>query len=141
MVLAERNSLIARIPAGEGWPAVPPGPGQRVTDPPLVMDFADPTPARGLFGHWAIAAADRFHCEMVLALDLVHHMVFGKHLDFAHIAGGLAQFSKRWLVVEFAPVKIPNSPSRPGTGVHGIPSTNYARSSSPFGLPCLWTRG
>jgi SAM-dependent methyltransferase len=74
---------------------------------PLVMDLADPTPARGLFGHWAIAAADRLQCDMVLALDLVHHMVFGKHLDFAHIAGGLAQFSKRWLVVEFVPSEDP----------------------------------
>jgi hypothetical protein len=74
---------------------------------PLVMDFADPTPARGLFGHWAIAATDRFQCEMVLALDLVHHMVFGRDLDFAHIAGGLAQFSKRWLVVEFVPREDP----------------------------------
>jgi hypothetical protein len=77
---------------------------------PLVMDFADPTPARGLFGHWAIAATDRFQCEMVLALDLVHHMVFGKHLDFAHITGGLAQFSKRWLVVEFVSREDPELP-------------------------------
>lgn len=68
---------------------------------PLVMDFADPTPARGLFGHWAIAATDRFRCDLVIALNLVHDMVFRKLLDFAHIAGGLGLLSKRRLVVEF----------------------------------------
>jgi hypothetical protein len=70
---------------------------------PLLMDFTDPTPARGLFGHWAIAATDRFQCDMVLALDLVHRTVFHRHLDFDHIVGGLALFTKRWLVVEFVP--------------------------------------
>jgi hypothetical protein len=68
---------------------------------PLVMDVADPTPARGLFGHWAVAATDRLQCEMVVALGLVQHMVFDKHLDFDHIVGGLAQFSKKWVLVEF----------------------------------------
>ena len=81
--------------------------GDNLSILPLVMGFADPTPARGLFGHWAIAASDRFQCELVLALDLVHHVVFEQQLDFPHIAGGLAQFSKRWLVVEFVPSEDP----------------------------------
>ncbi len=72
---------------------------------PLVMDFADPTPSRGVFGHWAIAASDRFRCDLVLAQDLVRHMALERHLDFRHIAGGLALFSRRWLVVEFDPNK------------------------------------
>ena len=70
---------------------------------PLVMDFTDPTPARGLFGHWAIAASDRFKCDLVIALDLVRRVALDRHLDFAHIAGGLALFSNRWLLVEFMP--------------------------------------
>jgi hypothetical protein len=65
------------------------------------MDFTDPTPARGLFGHWAIAATDRFKCDLVIALDLVRRVALESQLDFGHIAGGLAQFSKRWLVVDF----------------------------------------
>jgi hypothetical protein len=71
---------------------------------PLVMDFVDPTPARGLFGHWAIAATDRFRSDMVIALDLVRHTALTRHLDFMHIAGGLALFSRRWLLVEFAAI-------------------------------------
>ena len=70
---------------------------------PLLMEFTDPTPARGLFGHWAIAATDRFQCDMVLALDLVQQTVRNSRLDFEHIVGGLALFTKRWLVVEFVP--------------------------------------
>jgi hypothetical protein len=76
---------------------------------PLLMDFADPTPARGLSGHWTIAATERLPCDLVIALDLVHHMVFRRLLDFAHIAGGLRLFAKRWLVVEFAPAAEPEA--------------------------------
>jgi hypothetical protein len=78
---------------------------------PLLMGLDDPTPARGLFGHWAIAANDRFKCDLVIALNLVHHMVFKRHLDFAHIAGGLGLFSKRWLLVEFVEPTIQQLPS------------------------------
>ena len=70
---------------------------------PLVMDFTDPTPSRGLASHWAIAATERFQCDMVMALTLVHQIVFKRHLNFEQIVDGLALFSKRWLVVEFAP--------------------------------------
>jgi hypothetical protein len=72
---------------------------------PLIMDFTDPTPARGLFSHWAIAATERFQCDMVLALAQVHHLVFRRHFNFDQIADGLALFSKRWLIVEFIPSK------------------------------------
>jgi len=74
---------------------------------PLVMDFTDPTPSRGLSSHWAIAATERFQCDMVLALGLVHQIVFKRHLNFEQIGQGLALFSKRWLVVEFVPVEDP----------------------------------
>lgn len=70
---------------------------------PLVMDFTDPTPPRGLSSHWAVAATERFPCEMVLALSLVQQTVSKRYLNFEQIVGGLALFSKRWLVVEFVP--------------------------------------
>jgi len=72
---------------------------------PLMMDFVDPTPARGLSSHWAIAATERFQCDMVMALGLVHEIVFKRSLNFEQIVEGLALFSKRWLVVEFVPLE------------------------------------
>ncbi len=68
---------------------------------PLVMDFTDPTPSRGLSSHWSIAASERFQCDMVLALDFVHRTVFKRHMNFDQIVSGLERFSKRSLVVEF----------------------------------------
>lgn len=70
---------------------------------PLIMDFTKPTPSRGLSNHWAIAATERFQCDMVLALALVHHIVLERRLNFDQIVEGLALFSKRWVVVEFIP--------------------------------------
>jgi len=72
---------------------------------PLVMDFTDPTPSRGLSSHWSIAATERFQCDMVVALALVHQIVFKRCLNFDQIVEGLALFSKRWLVVEFVPAQ------------------------------------
>jgi hypothetical protein len=74
---------------------------------PLVMEFTDPTPSRGLSSHWAIAATERFQCDMVLALGLLHQIVFKRYLNFEQIGQGLALFSKRWLIVEFVPVEDP----------------------------------
>jgi len=68
---------------------------------PLIMDFTDPTPSRGLCSHWAIAATERIQCDMVLALKLIHRVVSKRYLNFDQIVDGLALFSRRWLVVEF----------------------------------------
>jgi hypothetical protein len=75
---------------------------------PLIMDFTKPTPARGLSNHWAIAATERFQCDMVLALGLVHQIVLERRLNFDQIVEGLALFSKRWVVVEFIPREDPD---------------------------------
>jgi hypothetical protein len=72
---------------------------------PLIMDFTKPTPSRGPCSHWSLAASDRFQCDMVLALKLVHHLV--RDIYFEQIVEGLASFSKRWLVVEFIPLEDP----------------------------------
>ena len=71
---------------------------------PLIMDFTDLTPSRGLSSHLSIAATERFQCDMVVALALVNHVVSRRQLNFNQIVGGLALFSKRWLVVDFIPM-------------------------------------
>lgn len=74
---------------------------------PVVMDFAQPTPAYGLSNYRYVAALERFQCQMVLALGLVHHLVFEQHPQFEQIVEGLAQLSQRWLVVEFRGLEDP----------------------------------
>jgi hypothetical protein len=70
---------------------------------PLVMDFADPTPSRGLASHLSIAATERLRCEMVVALGLANQLISERYLRFDQIVEGLGQFSKRWLLIDLVP--------------------------------------
>lgn len=70
---------------------------------PLVMSCVNPSPRLGLGGGLMESAAERLSCDLVLALALVHHMVFKMHLNFDQIADGLAAYTGRTLVVEFPP--------------------------------------
>ena len=69
---------------------------------PLVMSFQKPTPGYGL-GEWFPPAIERLRCDLVLALGVVHHLVFLDGLRFDQIVAGLADYSKHSLIVEFAP--------------------------------------
>jgi ribosomal protein L11 methylase PrmA len=66
---------------------------------PLVMDFRNPSPETQI----EESARDRLKCDMVLALALVHHLVFKHFLRFDKIVSTLLSFTKRMLVVEFVP--------------------------------------
>jgi hypothetical protein len=71
---------------------------------PLVMDFTRPTSARGLGNHAHLSATECYPCEMVLMLGFLHDLIFRyRRLGLNEIVDGLAQFAKRWLVVEFIP--------------------------------------
>jgi SAM-dependent methyltransferase len=73
---------------------------------PVVMDILNPSPGYGWLGRgWALPASDRYRCDMVLALALVHHLVFRCSIPmrFAHIVDLLGTFTNRWLLVEFIP--------------------------------------
>jgi hypothetical protein len=70
---------------------------------PLVMDLKNPSPGYGLCNKWFPPAAKRLRCDMVLALALVHHLVFKERLRVDQIAEALNEFSRRWLLVEFVP--------------------------------------
>ena len=41
------------------------------------------------------------NCEMVLALAIVHHMVFRMYLNFEEIVNLLLRYTKRYLLVEW----------------------------------------
>jgi len=72
---------------------------------PLLMDFRNPAPGYGICNEWFSPATERLRCDMVLALALVHHLVFKQTLNFDQIVRGLSIFSKRWLLVEFVPAE------------------------------------
>ncbi len=74
---------------------------------PLVMDFRNPSRGYGLTAQWRnqslVSAMQRLKCDMVIALALVHHLVFKQNLNFEQIVEGLSAFANRWLMVEFVP--------------------------------------
>jgi hypothetical protein len=70
---------------------------------PLVMDLLNPSPGLGLNGQELPPAVQRLKCEIVLALALVHHLVFKKRLKFDYIVASLDAFTERCLIVEFIP--------------------------------------
>lgn len=68
---------------------------------PLVMDFADPTPSRGIDGHWAIAASERLGCDLVVASSVAVRAARGRGLTIDQIVDGLSVFARRRLLLEF----------------------------------------
>lgn len=70
---------------------------------PLVMDFANPSPALGILNQGFPNAIQRFRSEMVIALAIVHHLVFSANLRFEQIVHTLEAMSEKWLLIEFIP--------------------------------------
>ncbi len=68
---------------------------------PLVMEFRFPEPPQGPGYKMLTSAADRFRSEMVLALALVHHLVFTCYMTFDQIVDNFEMFSSKWVAVEF----------------------------------------
>ena len=68
---------------------------------PLVMDIRYPSPGQGTCNQVIAPALQRFPCDMVLALSLVHRLVLDQNLTFEQVCDTFASFSKRWLLVEF----------------------------------------
>lgn len=68
---------------------------------PIFMDFRFPEPAQGPGYKMIASAADRLKSEMVLALALVHHLVFTWYITFDQIVDNLEMFSSKWVAVEF----------------------------------------
>lgn len=85
---------------------------------PVFMDVRFPEPAQGPNYLFFAPATERFRSDMVLALALVHHLVFTWNLGFDHIAEGLGAFARQWLVVEFV--------GRNDGVVKRWPQTNYS---------------
>lgn len=72
---------------------------------PLVMDFAQPTPAFGWSAQQFSAATKRFCVELAMALALVHHLVFHQRQNFERIISALHEYTTRWLLIEFVAIE------------------------------------
>lgn len=68
---------------------------------PLVMNFTYPSASYGVGEKRSASATERFGCELVLSLALIHHLVFKENRTFEMIVEALAAFSDKWLLVEF----------------------------------------
>ncbi len=68
----------------------------------LYMDFLWPMGESGIVNSIP-SAPDRLACDTALAMALVHHLVFKRHVSFEAIAYGISRFTKRRAIVEFVP--------------------------------------
>jgi hypothetical protein len=68
---------------------------------PLYMDARFPEPAQGPAYKLLPSAGERLKSEMVLALAIIHHLVFTWHLNFEQVIENFAMFTEKWLVIEY----------------------------------------
>ncbi len=69
---------------------------------PLIMDFANPSPAIGVNNKERDSFLSRLRVDMVLALALIHHLAIGKNISLRLIAKLFAGLT-RFLIIEFVP--------------------------------------
>lgn len=66
---------------------------------PLLIDFTKPPAAVGYLDHYAMAAADRLQCELVVAFGAVDYALLRRALTFEHLAAALGSFSSKYALV------------------------------------------
>src|SRR5207237_7440685 len=67
---------------------------------PLVMDFVEPTPARGLGSHRCVAATERLKCECLVAPGLIDDLLLRyRRIPLEVIVDGLGAFATRQVVL------------------------------------------
>ncbi|MGN6166210.1 MAG: hypothetical protein ACTHOF_16875 [Flavisolibacter sp.] len=69
---------------------------------PLVVDFANPSPAIGVNNEERSSFLQRTNTDLVLALAVIHHLAIGKNIPFENIAA-MCKSLGNWLIIEFVP--------------------------------------
>jgi 2-polyprenyl-3-methyl-5-hydroxy-6-metoxy-1,4-benzoquinol methylase len=69
---------------------------------PIILDLGSPSPAIGVNNLERPALSERLHCDLVLALAVLHHLAIGRNIGFEKIATMFALLGKK-LIVEFVP--------------------------------------
>lgn len=70
----------------------------------LCMDIVHPTPAAGFQNAERTSFTKRAISDLVVALALVHHLVLGRNIPLALLAGYFAELTGTWLMIEFVPL-------------------------------------
>lgn len=75
---------------------------------PLVLNVTDPAPGLGVANAWFPPVTERLKSDLVLALAIMHHLVFGTHrLVMNELVAAFASFSRKALLIEFIPLNSP----------------------------------
>ena len=74
---------------------------ERLLITPLVMNVLSPTPDFGWCGRQFVRASDRFRSELVLALALMHHLIYTGGQDFDRIIATIKSFQERYALYEY----------------------------------------
>jgi SAM-dependent methyltransferase len=69
----------------------------------IFLDVRVPTPSTGWSGTYYPSAMDRLGADCVLALALVHHLIFSQLADLDLVVDALCSFTRKDLIVEFIP--------------------------------------
>ncbi|HEY8388912.1 MAG TPA: hypothetical protein VIK74_09925 [Parasegetibacter sp.] len=70
---------------------------------PLVVDLSNPTSAVGFANTERQSFIERCKPDLLLALALIHHLVFGKNIPLSNIAKLLSMMTSKYLIIEFVP--------------------------------------
>ena len=65
------------------------------------MDILNPTPAFGWCRRQFPPADERLRAELVLALALIHHLIFTNWQNFERVIESIKSFQKKWAIYEF----------------------------------------
>lgn len=68
---------------------------------PLIVNILNPSPGIGWRSIQYRPAHERFKCDMVFALALIHHLVFTGGQDFNRVIQSIKDFQDKWLVIEY----------------------------------------
>ncbi len=69
---------------------------------PITMDIANPSPSLGWDSCERLSLKERGPTDILLALALIHHLVFSSSIPLSRIAGWFASLA-RYVIVEFVP--------------------------------------
>jgi hypothetical protein len=87
---------------------------------PLVLNFVDPTPSRGIDSHSTIAAHERLQGQLVIAPGSMPSIARELNLRIDQVVRGLITFSSRWLIFD----GVPSYSSGNGNGK--VPGTGWS---------------
>lgn len=79
---------------------------ERLSILPLTMDLSNPSPALGWDNKERSSLSERGPADLIMALALIHHLVFSSNVPITHIAEWLNRLTNH-LIIEYIPIEDP----------------------------------